>query len=69
VVGPSHHHRDPEIALQVFDLHRQSGLADGAGFGRAAEMPVPRERMEISKLSQSDHLDKIILSLILINPI
>ena len=66
---PPLHQCDPEIALQVLDLHGQGRLADGAGLGGAAEMPVSGERIEIAELSERDHADKIILSLILINTI
>ena len=53
------HHSDAERALEVADLHRQSGLGDGTGLGGAAEMAVPGERGEIAKLSKRDHSHQI----------
>jgi hypothetical protein len=52
-------HRDAQCSFEVSDLHRQRGLGDGAGLGRAAEMAMLGERRKISKLSKRDHADKI----------
>ena len=59
IARPPFHHSDPERALQVANLHRQSGLGHGAGLGGAAEMAVFGERREITKLSKRDHLHQI----------
>ena len=69
VVGAPLYQGDPEVPLQVLDLHGQGGLADGAGLGRTPEMAVAGQRIEITELPERDHTDKVILSLILINPI
>ncbi len=59
IARPPFHHGDPERTLQVANLHRQSGLGDGAGLGGAAEMAMFGERREIAKLSKRDHLHQI----------
>ena len=42
--------RRAERFLQFLDLHRQRRLRDRAGVRRAAEMAMPRQRLEIAKL-------------------
>ena len=54
--------RDPEILLELLDLHRQGRLAHGAGLRRPPEMAVLGQRIEIAELSERQHIDKIILS-------
>ena len=39
-----------EALLQLVDLHRQRRLRHGAGIGRAAEVQLARQRIEIAKL-------------------
>ena len=48
--------------LQFLDLHRQGRLRDRTGFGRASEMAVPRQRIEIAKLPERDVCHQKILS-------
>ena len=52
-----------DLALQLAHLHRQRRLGDGAILRRPPEMPVARERGQITQLSQGDHVDKIFLSI------
>ena len=59
LAGPPLHHSDAERALEIADLHRQSGLGYGTGLGSAAEMAVLGECREITELSQRDHPDQI----------
>ncbi len=47
--------------LQGTDLHRERRLGHGALLGGASEMPMPRERDEITQLSQRNHGDKLFL--------
>ncbi len=58
-----------EFALELTDLHRQRRLGDGTFLCRLAEMPMTRERGQITQLSQGNHGDKLILSLRPINTI
>ncbi len=53
IVGASLHQSDPEILLHLLDLHGQSRLVDGGGIGRASEMQVPGQGIEITKLPES----------------
>ena len=46
---------DLELFLQLANLHGQRRLSHGAGFGRLAEMPVARERLEIAQLTEGYH--------------
>ena len=57
-------HGNPEFALEVAYLHRQRRLGHRTGLGGAAEMAVPGQSGEITKLSKRDHLpsDKLIES-------
>ena len=44
--------RRAQSRLQLLDLHRQCRLRDGADLGRATEMTVPRQRIEVAELFQ-----------------
>jgi hypothetical protein len=44
-----------ELFFEIANLHGERRLADRTGFRRTAEMPMPGESVEISKLSQGDH--------------
>jgi hypothetical protein len=59
----------PNLALKFPDLHGERRLGHCAVFSSAAEMPVPGERDQIPQLTQSDHIDKLVLSTGLINMI
>ena len=48
--------------LQFLDLHRQGRLRDRAGGGRAAEVPVACQRVEIAKLPEGNRDHQNILS-------
>ena len=52
-------HGDAEFPLEVADLHRQRRLGHRTGLGGAAEMAVPGQRREITKLSKRDHPHQI----------
>ena len=53
---------NPEFLLEVSDLHGQRRLGDRTGLGGPAEVPVFRQRGQVTQLLQRDHVDKIILS-------
>ena len=58
-----------DLALQLAHLHGQRRLGHRAVVRRPPEMPMARERGEITQLSQGDHGDKIYLSILPINTI
>ena len=60
--GPPLDQRHAELRLQLLDLHGQRRLRHRAGLGGLAEMPVVRQRRQITQLFQRDHADKIFLS-------
>src|SRR5436190_15032151 len=47
--------------LELADLHRQRRLRDRTGLGSPAKMPMFAQRLQISQLSQGDHIDQIFL--------
>jgi hypothetical protein len=51
-----------EERLELLDLHRERRLADGAGLGGPAEMPMAGQGREVAQLPQRDHDDRISLS-------
>ena len=62
VAGPPLDQFDAEPLLEIANLHGQGRLGDRAGFRCPSEMPVLGQGIEIAKLPQRDHIDKIILS-------
>ena len=59
IARPPFHHGNAERALEIADLHGQSGLGHGAGLRGAAEMAMFGERGEITKLPKRDHPHQI----------
>lgn len=47
-----------ELVLELFDLHAEGRLADGAGLRGVAEMPGFRQRFEVAQLPERHHGDK-----------
>ena len=58
-----------DLALEFAHLHGQRRLAHRAVGRCPSEMPMARERGEITQLAQGDHADKLFLSNGLINTI
>ncbi len=54
--------------FQLPDLHRQRGLGNRAGIGRASEMPVAGKRLEVSKLLEREVYHKAALCVQSENP-
>src|ERR1700733_2977714 len=69
VAGPPFHQLYSDLALKFAHLHGQGRLGHGAFVSRPAEMTVAGERRQITKLTERDHGDKLILSLTPINTI
>jgi hypothetical protein len=53
--GPAFDKFDLELFFELPNLHGQSRLGDRTGFGSTTEMPILRERVEITELPQGDH--------------
>ncbi len=56
------HQFGADLALEFAHLHGQGRLGHGTVFRGPSEMPVARERGQITQLTQGDHADKICLS-------
>ncbi len=50
-----------ELFFELENLHGKGRLADRAGLGRAAKMPVVRKRFQVTQLTQRDHIRSVIL--------
>ncbi len=52
----------PELVLELLDLHAERRLADGARLGSMAEMARFGQRFEVAQLPEGNHDDKVTLS-------
>jgi len=55
------HQFGADLALKFAHLHGERGLGDRALRRGPAEMPMARERGQVTQLAQSDHFDKLCL--------